>query len=57
MGKPEIIHPWLNSAERDWVNDNEESTPPRIHDLDNLSSEANLQLNNQQVDLPRVMNS
>lgn len=40
-----------------WVKDNEENTPPRIHDLEHLYSETNLQLLVDQVDLLRVMNS
>jgi len=40
-----------------WVRDNDERTPPRIHDLEHLYSEAELQLNVEQIDLLRVMNS
>ena len=40
-----------------WVKDNEESTPPRVHDLEHLYSQTNLKLEESQLDLIRVMNS
>ncbi len=40
-----------------WVKDNSENTPPRIHDLENLYNETELELSADQLDLIRVMNS
>lgn len=40
-----------------WAKDNVESEPPRIHDLEYLFNQTNLELTNDQVDLLRVMNS
>lgn len=40
-----------------WVKDNVESTPPRIHDLEHLYSETDIELSTEQLDLLRVMNS
>lgn len=40
-----------------WVKDNEENSPPRIHDLEYLYNETDLELTSEQIDLIRVMNS
>ena len=40
-----------------WVKDNEENNPPRIHDLEYLYNETNLELSAGQIDLIRIMNS
>ena len=40
-----------------WVKDNEETNPPRTHDLDQLYSQTTLQLSAEQLDLIRVMNA
>jgi HEPN domain-containing protein len=40
-----------------WVRDNEENNPPRIHDLEYLYNDTNLELTATQLDLIRVMNS
>lgn len=40
-----------------WAKDNEESEPPRIHDLEYLYNQTELKLSANQVDLLGVMNS
>ena len=40
-----------------WAKDNEESEPPRIHDLEYLYNQTELKLTADQVDLLGVMNS
>lgn len=40
-----------------WVKDNEETSPPRIHDLEYIYAQTVLQLSAEQLDLLRVMNS
>jgi HEPN domain-containing protein len=40
-----------------WAKDNEESEPPRIHDLEYLYNQTELKLSADQVDLLGVMNS
>lgn len=40
-----------------WAKDNAESEPPRIHDLEYLYSQTELNLASDQLDLLRVMNS
>ncbi len=40
-----------------WVKDNEESEPPRLHDLEFLYNQTELKLSADQVDLLGVMNS
>ena len=37
--------------------DNEETSPPRIHDLEHIYAQTSLQLSTEQLDLLRVMNS